>query len=156
MLNDETLNDEIIPEQIVAEARKCLGTPWHHAGRLPGVGIDCAGLLIVVSREIGVDIEDDVNYTMGDEIGRMTAHIERYCRKLAENEAGQGGDILLFRARQMMNHCGFDNGEGGFIHAYNGTGIGRVVEHALSPQWESRLMARYRHMGVNDTGVNTA
>ncbi len=28
----------------IAAARTCLGTPFHHQGRAPGVGLDCIGL----------------------------------------------------------------------------------------------------------------
>ena len=36
----------------VRVARTYIGTPFHHMGRLPGVGLDCAGLLVCVAREL--------------------------------------------------------------------------------------------------------
>lgn len=36
-------------EQIVAAARALKGTPFQHQGRIPGRGIDCAGVPIVVA-----------------------------------------------------------------------------------------------------------
>ncbi len=35
---------------VVRTARTWLGTPYHHQGRLKGVGVDCAGLLIGVAQ----------------------------------------------------------------------------------------------------------
>ena len=34
---------------IIAIARACLGTPFRHQGRIPGVALDCAGLVVAVA-----------------------------------------------------------------------------------------------------------
>jgi NlpC/P60 family putative phage cell wall peptidase len=55
------------------------------------------------------------------------------------------GDILLFRMREgaVAKHLGLQAGTGqeaSFIHAYSGHG---VVESALTPPWERRIVARF-------------
>lgn len=40
--------------EVVDIARSYKGTDFHHQGRLPGVGLDCAGVLICIGRSIGV------------------------------------------------------------------------------------------------------
>ena len=55
------------------------------------------------------------------------------------------GDVLLFRMRAgaVAKHLGLqaETGPGAtFIHAYSGHG---VVESALTPPWERRIVARF-------------
>lgn len=147
----KTVYPEIEASSVVSTAREYIGTPWHHAGRLKGVGIDCAGLLVCVSRDLGVPVEDDITYTDADEYLRMLSHIRKYCRKIPDNQALKAGDILVFRSRQMYNHCGFYAGEnpyGTLIHAYNGGAIKQVVEHALDKSWLDRVAGVYRYKGI--------
>ena len=40
-------------KNMIAAARACLGTPFHHQGRMPGVGLDCIGLVIVALARCG-------------------------------------------------------------------------------------------------------
>ena len=42
-------------EQIVSVARAAVGTPWHHQGRVAGLGLDCIGLLVHVARELDLE-----------------------------------------------------------------------------------------------------
>lgn len=41
-------------EDIVAEARTWIGTPWRHQGRLKGVGTDCLGLVGGIAVNLGL------------------------------------------------------------------------------------------------------
>ncbi|MBK8745664.1 MAG: peptidase P60, partial [Propionivibrio sp.] len=38
---------------ILAAARACIGTPFVHQGRIPGLALDCAGLVVAVAQAIG-------------------------------------------------------------------------------------------------------
>ena len=40
--------------EAVAEAMTWLGTPYHHQGRVKGIGIDCATLLCEVYEVVGL------------------------------------------------------------------------------------------------------
>lgn len=46
-------------EQIVAEARRWIGTPYHKRGQIRGVGCDCGTLLYCVLRDVGVIAPDN-------------------------------------------------------------------------------------------------
>lgn len=145
----------VLPDDIIRIARTYIGTPWHHAGRKKGVAVDCAGLLVCVSHELGVPVEDFVNYDRLDEYKSLVGVIGKYCEVVAEGQqllAGgavlQAGDILVFRARQMYNHCGFYTGEGTMVHAYNTPGVERVVETAFDEHWWTRLSVVYRYRGA--------
>lgn len=55
------------------------------------------------------------------------------------------GDVLLFRMRAgaVAKHLGLQavtGSEASFVHAYSGHG---VVESALTPPWERRIVARF-------------
>ncbi len=39
-------------EEIITEARSWLETPFHHQGRVRGVGVDCIGLIVEVARAL--------------------------------------------------------------------------------------------------------
>ena len=38
---------------MIAAARACIGTPFHHQGRRPGAGLDCIGLIVIALRAAG-------------------------------------------------------------------------------------------------------
>jgi len=51
-------------DEILAAARACLGTPFLHQGRIPGVALDCAGLVVAVAQAIGADYVDRTGYSL--------------------------------------------------------------------------------------------
>jgi cell wall-associated NlpC family hydrolase len=59
------------PNEIVEKAREFLGTPWHHDARIKGVGIDCTGLLACTLAELGVPVQDQRGYNLGDQYDQM-------------------------------------------------------------------------------------
>lgn len=134
---------------VVAEARRWIGTPYLHQASLRGAGTDCLGLLRGVWREvIGAEPVRIPAYTMdwseptGDE---AMLHAAR--RWLVEQPSGmpEQGDVLLFRMREgsVAKHVGIVGEAGGhltFIHAYTGHG---VVENALSAPWARRIAGRF-------------
>ena len=150
------------PFEFVAEARKLIGTPWHHTQRVPGVGIDCVGVIIVAAKAVNIPIEDITNYTRSDEFPQLIGHIERYCDKIDIQTLNQvdplyEGDILVFRNRMMLNHCAIFSGRfndmqsnefGLMVHAYDGSGIHQVVEQVVDESWIKRLHSVYRYKGI--------
>ena len=42
------LQQKLIRETIIAEARAWIGTPYHHQAALKGVGCDCLGQILVL------------------------------------------------------------------------------------------------------------
>ncbi len=52
----------ITREQFVAEVLSWEGTPFHHMGRVKGVGVDCVGLAVGAARNIGIEVIDSANY----------------------------------------------------------------------------------------------
>ena len=51
-----------VADHIAAYAVTCQGTPFAHQGRLPGRGIDCAGLVVGALLSAGALVEDRLDY----------------------------------------------------------------------------------------------
>lgn len=136
--------------QIVAAARRWIGTPYRHQAARLGAGADCLGLVRGVWRDVvGQEPERPPAYSMdwsepqGEE--RLWEAAFRHLRP-AEDEALAAGDIVLFRMRSgaVAKHLGIVSvsGRGArFIHAYSGHG---VVESPLSQPWRRRIVARFQ------------
>jgi len=130
-------------EQIVACAREYIGTPWYHTGRLKGIGIDCAGLIYCVLNELGFNVQDSTDYTLDDQFDILMEYVNSQCDQVSFEDVTDG-DILVFRARMMYNHCGFYTSKNTVIHAYNSPSVYRVVEQLLDEGWISRIYGVYR------------
>jgi len=147
--------------RVVAEARRWLGTPYLHQACCRGAGCDCLGLIRGIWRELfASEPEDPPAYSMdwsepqGEERLWQAALTHLVAKPVG---AAAPGDVLLFRMRAgaVAKHLGVQSrlGRGdrpmggigggvgaGFIHAYCGHG---VVESALTPPWQRRIVARF-------------
>ena len=128
------------------EARTWLGTPFHHAARVKGVGVDCLGLVAALADQFGIE-HGWSQYGYGqDNILTLIGHLEGPCVRVSEIEAG---DVLLFRVEgRMPHHIGIYTGEQSFIHAYDAASVRRVVETPLSTKWTKRIHSMWRLRGV--------
>ena len=130
---------------IVTEARKHLGTPFVHQGRLPGKALDCAGLVVVVAQALGIEIADTKGYGRSPN-GALEAVIAAQTEvtqvPIAERQAG---DILTMRFAREMQHVAICAGET-VIHSYEA--VGKVCEHALDEMWAKRIVRVYRFKGL--------
>jgi cell wall-associated NlpC family hydrolase len=133
--------------KIVAEARSWIGTPFHHQGRLKGVGVDCAGLVIEVARSLGLSAYDETGYaTQPDGVS-----LKRSCDAQMQRIDKYGpGDVVLFAFARHPQHLGIvgDYAAGGLslIHAYAPNG--KVVETIFDSVWIRRTVQAYRYPGV--------
>ena len=127
---------------IISAARSQVGTPFHHLGRLPGIRLDCAGLVVHVANEIGADYLDVDGYSNHPSQGMLEAALERQpcLRRVAINDR-QPGDVLLMRFAGDPQHLAIFTGKT-IIHAYSNAG--QVSEHRLSDVWASRIVRVYR------------
>ena len=139
---------------VVAEARRWMGTPFHHQGRRHAVGVDCAGLVIGVARELSLVSPDfDITGYRRDPDGfGLLAHCDAHMRRITRDDMGLG-DVLVIRWAQHPQHLGIvaDYRHGGLslVHAYQAPGKrGEVVEHRLAPHLMAQFVAAYRLPGV--------
>jgi NlpC/P60 family putative phage cell wall peptidase len=136
-------------QDLVAEARSWIGTPYLHQASVKGAGTDCLGLVRGVWRAlVGTEPEAVPAYSEDwAEPERVEVLFEASVRWLRPKERGQAdiGDVLLFRMRSgsIAKHLGIQTetmGGGAFVHAYCGHG---VVESPLSQPWQRRIAARF-------------
>lgn len=130
-------------DEIIAAARACIGTPFRHQGRLPGVGLDCAGLGIVAAKAVGIEIKDFSGYPNLPFDGMLQKMFEQQTnlKRIARIDAAPG-DVLLMRISQAPQHVAILSYEGYMIHAYQN--IGKVAEHRIDADWKSKIIAVYR------------
>ena len=134
---------------VVAAARRWLGTPYVHQASCKGAGCDCLGLLLGLWREFHGDLPapvpaytNDWSETSGEE--RLLEAARAHMAEKALSDAAPG-DILIFRMRDgaVAKHVGLQTQVGAtarFLHAYSGRG---VTEGALTPPWARRVVARF-------------
>lgn len=135
---------------IVAEARSWLGTPFMHQGRLKGVAVDCAGLVIGVARELGLPIVDVGGYGRIPQRAQLEAELAAQMDPVALRELG-AGDVILLRIEREPQHLAIvsELEPLSAVHAFNQKGLARCVEHALDPRWQRRILGAWRYRGVS-------
>ena len=132
---------------ILAEARTWLGTPFHHQGRLKGVGADCLGLVVGVGRALGLSQADGTGYPRQPDGTALLAGLDAAYVRLPLGRQ-KPGDILVFRIRREPQHLALLTASSGMIHVH--AAVGRVVETRLDAGWVARLVAAYRYPGVEE------
>lgn len=122
---------------VVAEARRWLGTPYHHHGRVIGAGVDCAQILCAVYEACGLVPHVDPGAYARD--WHMHKSDELYLGWLQrvgaiEVEHGLPGDVAVFRFGRTWSHGGIVVEDKTVLHAYVGRGviISRLTEEPLS------------------------
>jgi NlpC/P60 family putative phage cell wall peptidase len=138
-------------DEIIAEARDWIGTPYRHQASLKGVGCDCLGLVRGVWRAL-----------FGDEPERAPPYSPDWAEALQKETLAQAaarhlmpvacdaflpGDVLLFRWRAHLpaKHMAIVSALDTMIHAHDGAA---VTEVTIAPWWRRRLAYAFRFPGV--------
>ena len=138
---------------IVRVARSYLGTPFAHAQRVPGVGIDCAGLLICVARELGLVAPtfDLPAYDSTPDGKSMLLWCDKVMTRIDRVDL-RVGDAMVLITDLRPQHLGIvgDYVHGGFsiIHAAATAFPPRVIETRLMFGRSMRLVAGYSFPGM--------
>lgn len=133
-------------DEIIDAARLAIGTPFQHQGRSPWKALDCAGLIVHVAREVGIEYVDQAGYSRLPSGGMLEAALDRQpgLRQVPVSER-KPGDVLLMRFKNEPQHLGICAGET-IIHAYST--VGQVCEHRLADVWVARIVRAYRFRGI--------
>ncbi len=141
----------LAPDQIIAEARAWIGTPYRHQASLKGVGCDCLGLVRGVWRALhGPEPEAAPAYSADwAEAGgteSLAAAAARHLLPLALDEI-LPGDVLLFRWRAHLpaKHAAILVAADRMVHAHDGAAVAEVW---FAPFWKRRLAYAFRFPGV--------
>ena len=110
---------------VVAEARTWLRTPYHHAARLKGVGVDCAMFLAEVYAAVGLvpriepePYPPDWHLHRGEE--RFKAWLNRYAVRV---DSPLPGDVAMYRFGRAASHGAIVIAWPRIIHARIGAGV---------------------------------
>lgn len=133
---------------VVTAARGHLGTRWVHQGRLPGVALDCAGLVILVARQLGLVPPDfDMNGYSRTPDGSMSAVCDG---RMTRIDALELGAVLVLQTDVEPQHMGIvgDYRHGGWSLIHASSSAGRAVETRLLFARNQVLRGTYRLPGV--------
>jgi NlpC/P60 family putative phage cell wall peptidase len=137
--------------EIVAAARRWIGTPYLHQTSLIHVGCDCLGLVRGVWREvIGDEPEAPPPYTpdwseaLGLETLLDAAH--RHFTPISVSDFREG-DVIVFRFREHLpaKHLGIATSRTHMAHAHSGA---CVAEVPIGAHWRKRIAAAFAFPGV--------
>ena len=127
----------------VAAARSYVGVPWRHRGR-SRTGVDCIGLVLLVAREVGMDLPDPAPYAREPQGTRLLEGILAHTTRMAE---AAPGDVLLFRLGLYGGHVGIASvhpawGVPACLHAY--APRRQVVEQPMDAELRAALLGAFR------------
>ena len=138
---------------IMEEARRWLGTPFRHRGRLKGEGVDCLGLAIGVARALGLPVEDCLAYPRRPDAGQLRAGLAAQLQEVAV-ESVRPGDLLRLAVNGKATHLAIlsqlPDGRPGLIHAY--APCRQVVEHGWDGRWPGPAVDVWRFSVRSVTG----
>jgi NlpC/P60 family putative phage cell wall peptidase len=117
--------------RVIAEARTWLRTPYHHQGRIKGVGVDCLMLLCEIYHAVGlVPFVDPGPYPRDWHLHRNE---ERYANGLFQYarqvDVALPGDVAIFKFGRCFSHGAILIGATEVIHSYLGQGVVEADRH---------------------------
>ena len=138
----------VIGMEVVQTARRYKGTPFQHQGRRIGMGVDCAGLLIGVARDLGLSEYDIDGYPRVPDGKTLQAILRAEMVPIKSDEV-RPGDVLLFGFYRHAQHLAIVTRVEPIyiIHSYQPNDA--VVEHRLDSVWRQRVRGYYRFPGVH-------
>lgn len=133
----------MLRSEITAAALSMVGTPFHAQGRLPGVGLDCIGVVVSVAKLVGVPHRDVAAYPMrpnGQLMPELESQMVRVRREPRE------GDVLLMSFAGEPHHVAVMVDAGRIVHAY--ATVRKCVVQSYSDHWRAKVRAVYEFPGV--------
>lgn len=124
-------------EDLIAAARSYLKTPFHHGGRLPGVGLDCIGVIACAASSCGLLHRDVAAYPLRSN-GQLRVELDAQLVRVPEAVAG---DVLLMSLGDDEHHVALYTGTT-IIHAY--AVVRRCVEQPMAEIWWQKVRGIYR------------
>lgn len=138
-------------DAVVAEARRWIGTPYLHQGRVIGAGVDCVGLVIGVARALGIVAPhfDITGYARQPDERRFAELCAACMTPIPEAEA-RAGDVASIAFGGHTMHLGIvaDYAHGGLSLIHSLMRSSRVVEHRIDDAWRARIAGWHRMPGV--------
>lgn len=132
--------------KIAMAALELCGTPWHIGGRLPGIGLDCVGILVCASKKAGIPLEDFSGYGSWPCFDIAKKQADRALDWSGTGKDPTPGDVILFRlpskGGMSIGHFGIYVGAGRFVHV-GATKPRKVVAQSLTQSWKNLIHGTY-------------
>ena len=127
-----------------------MGIKWRHQGRTRN-GIDCAGLVLVVSNDLGIVDYENSNYQRRTHGTDFLAPFKLNMDQKPPNDMAPG-DVMLFRDGKYPCHSAIIGDRGGdltIIHAH--APHRRVIEERIEQgDWMIKRVACFQFRGITD------
>lgn len=112
---------------VVQEALTWLKTPYHHQGRLLGIGVDCGMFLLEVFEKTGhIPFIDPRPYPpdwhLHQSEQKYLGWVEKYAHRVG---TPLPGDLVLYRYGRCLSHGAIVTAWPEVIHSYLGIGVTR-------------------------------
>ena len=133
--------------EFVQTALSYLETPFHHQGRLPHVGLDCAGLVVCAARANGYQIEDVQGYAHMPSQGIFNRTLLKHCDIIKQDEV-LPGDLMGFAFEAEEQHVAIVTSINPVTLLHSYSQVRKVVENHMDATWQSRLRGCYRIKGI--------
>ena len=137
-IESTTSNEDAQIDDVIAEAKQVIGTPYVWAGSSPS-GFDCSGFVYYAFKQAGYEISRHSASTYYD-LGTSTS-------------SPKAGDLVFFATgsnKAVINHMGIYLGNNQFIHASSSKGV--QINSVTSPYYESRLIG-YKSLPFNQPSL---
>ena len=143
------LPHKITREEVQAEARTWLGTPFSDQGSIKGKRADCIGFPWGVARKlrlapnIGLDspsVKPYMGYGRHPVPSKFIGALRKHLVEIKTADL-QVSDIILFRGKLEPSHLALVT-DYGIIHS--SLEFGKVVEHRLTDNLRSRILLAFR------------
>lgn len=94
-------------QELIAEARTFIGTPWQHQGVLKGLGCDCEGFLEGVARNTALPVLVEVirNYRRHEDGSMMLRLLNEGLEFVAAGEGREPPDMSLALPADVLAFC---------------------------------------------------
>ena len=145
--------NSVTREDAVRVGRTYIGTPFQHMGRVPGVGLDCAGVLVCVARELKLVAPDfdTLTYSAVPDGSSMLKWCSEYMTPIPRANM-RPGDVVLLITDESPQHLGLlgDYRYGGLsiIHAAALARPPRVIETRLMFSRVQRFVSAFALPGI--------
>lgn len=135
---------------IVDEARRWLGTPFRHQGRVLGEAVDCGGIIVMVARRFGLDqgYSDPVGYPAQPHTDFVERLLDQYAVSIRPADR-QPADIATFAFAGKIHHVGILTDRNNVLHAWNRGPGSVVVETGLAGPFLRAMRRCYKFRGLD-------
>ena len=133
----------------LAELRQCIGTPWRHQGRLPGVALDCIGLTRHYAHLRGFVVRVRDDYSRDPDGSLWAGMCDTFGQPIASGRncvaKALPGDIPMMEYTiGAHRHVGVLADAYGLSLIHSDSNSGRVVEIPVDARWARRVVGVWR------------